>query len=62
MGDKEVLVVASKVKAYIKDKAGMNCSASVIESLSDKVREVCDAAIDNARAGKRKTVQDKDVK
>ena len=62
MGDKEVLVVASKVKAYIKNKAGMNCSASVIESLSDKVRAVCDEAIENARTGKRKTVQDKDIR
>lgn len=62
MGDKEVLIVASKVKAYIKDKAGMNCSASVVDGLSDKVRALCDEAIENAKAAKRKTVQDKDIK
>ncbi len=56
---KEVLVVMSKVKGYIKD-AGMMTSASVAETLSDKVRELCDAAIESAKSAKRKTVMDKD--
>ena len=60
MAEKETLVVASKVKAYIKTTADMKCSAAVIDSLSDKVREMCDTAIENAKSAKRKTVQDKD--
>ena len=61
MAGKEVLVVASKVKAYIKSKGGMNTSATAIDALSDKVRELCDAAIENAKNDKRKTVKDRDV-
>ncbi len=56
----EVLIVSSKVKAYIKSKSGMNTSASVIEALSGKVRELCDQAVENAKGAKRKTVMDKD--
>ncbi len=59
-GKKEVLVVASKVKAYIK-AAGMATSASAIDVLSDKVREICDKAIENSKNDKRKTVKDRDI-
>jgi len=59
---KEALVVASKLKNYIREKSGMNTSASVIDvlSLSDKLREMCDRAIENARSDGRKTVKDRD--
>ncbi|OQX28748.1 MAG: hypothetical protein B0D92_07320 [Spirochaeta sp. LUC14_002_19_P3] len=60
MAENENLVIASKVKAYIKTTADMKCSAAVIDILSDKVREMCDKAIANAKAAKKKTVQDKD--
>ena len=40
MAEKETLVVASKVKAYIKTTADMKCSAAVIDVLSDKIREM----------------------
>lgn len=56
----EILIVTSKVKNYIKD-AGMNTAASVAEALSDKVRQVCDEAMENARNAKRKTVRDTDI-
>ncbi len=56
----ETLVVTSKVKAYIKEKGGMNTSAAAIPALSAKVRELCDAAIESAKKAKRKTVMDKD--
>lgn len=59
--NKETLVVAAKVKNYIKTAGDMKCSAKVIEVLSDKVRELCDEAIENAKRDKRKTVQDKDL-
>ena len=61
MAEKETLVVASKVKNYIKTVGGLNCSAKEIDVLSDKVREVCDAAIENAKNSKRKTVLEKDI-
>lgn len=61
MGETESLVIASKVKAYIKDKSDLKYSAAVIDALSDKIRAVCDAAIQSALADKRKTVQEKDV-
>ena len=56
----EVLVVASKVKGYIKDKGDMKTSASVLTALSDKIRQMCDQAIENARNDGRKTVLDRD--
>ncbi|NIZ40810.1 NFYB/HAP3 family transcription factor subunit [Entomospira nematocerorum] len=59
--NKEALVVRSKVKNYIKEKSdGMKCSDKVIDVLSERVRELCDAAIENAKRDKRKTVQEKD--
>lgn len=60
MAEKETLVISSKVKAYIKEVSDLKCSATVIDALSEKVRALCDHAIKNAQADKRKTVQDKD--
>ncbi|MDF1563134.1 MAG: hypothetical protein P1V51_08825 [Deltaproteobacteria bacterium] len=57
----EILVVASKVKAYIKARSDLNTSAAVMEALSDKVRAACDEAIRSAWAHERKTVLDRDV-
>ena len=57
----DVLVVASKVRKYISDKSGgMNTAASAYEALSDKIRNLCDAAIQVARNEGRKTVMDRD--
>lgn len=58
--EKEVLVVASKIKNYIRERSEMNTSANVFEILSDKIRAMCDQAIENARNDKRKTVKDRD--
>jgi len=38
----------------------MNCSDGVTETLSDRLRSLCDQAIDQARAMGRKTVLDRD--
>jgi histone H3/H4 len=56
----EVLVVASKVKAYIKEHSGFSTSASVIEALSKIVERECQKAIENTKNEKRKTVMDRD--
>jgi histone H3/H4 len=57
---KDVLVVASKLKNYIRAQSGMNTSSAVIEVLSDKLRVLCDQAIENAKRDGRKTVMDRD--
>lgn len=58
----EVLIVVSKLKQYIRDRAEMNTSGDVADILSDLVRRLCDDAIDEARAEGRKTVMARDFK
>jgi histone H3/H4 len=60
VNEKEILVVASKLKNYIREKSGMNTSAAVVDVLSDKVRELCDQAVEAAKRDGRKTVMDRD--
>lgn len=57
----EVLIVASRLKDYVRARAGMNTSDRVLEPLSEIVRRVCDRAIENARSEGRKTVLDRDI-
>ncbi|MAE94483.1 MAG: hypothetical protein CL910_07485 [Deltaproteobacteria bacterium] len=57
----EILIVASRLKDYIRARSGMNTSERVLGPLSVIVREVCDRAIENARRDERKTVLDRDV-
>lgn len=57
----EILVVASKVKSYIRAKSGFNTSASTITALSTEIRKLCDQAVENARGEGRKTVMDRDI-
>ena len=58
----DVLVVVSKMKAYVKARSGMNTSDGVVDVLSAKIRQLCDAAIEVAHADGRKTVMDRDFK
>ena len=60
MSDNEVLVVASKVKKYIKEKGDMKTSSAVLNVLSEKIRQMCDQAIETANGDGRKTVLDRD--
>ncbi len=57
---REVLVVASKLKAYIRARSGMSTADRVMQILSDEVRKLADRAIQNARRAERKTVLDRD--
>jgi hypothetical protein len=59
---REVLVVVSKLKAYVRARSGMNTSDGVVEVLSDYLRRACDEAIRNAAADGRKTVMDRDFR
>ena len=59
--DRDVLIVVSKMKKYIKDRSGMNTSDAVTDVLSDHVRALCDEAIRAAARDERKTVLDRDL-
>lgn len=58
--EEDILIVASKLKQYIKDKHDMNTSANVMEILSKIVRRHTDQAAAKARSEGRKTVMDRD--
>ena len=60
MAEREVLVVASKVKAYIKNK-DMMTSSDAIAALSDKVCAILDEAATRAKANRRSTVKPQDL-
>jgi len=58
----EVLVVVSKLKAYVRAASQMNTSDGVIDVLSDHLRRLCDAAARVAARDGRKTVMDRDFR
>lgn len=56
-----ILVVAAKIKKYIKEHSeGFNTSAQVMEQLTLRVQQICFLAIKKAVDDKRKTVMDRD--
>lgn len=57
----EVLIVASRLKDFIKAESGFNASDRVLDPLSDIIRRVCLRAIENARSDERKTVLERDI-
>ena len=57
---RDVLIVVSKLKAYVRAQSGFNTSERVVEPLSDAVRELCERAIEKARAEGRKTLLERD--
>lgn len=57
----DVLVVASKVKKFIKEKGGCNTSSETLDILSNAVRALCKRGIDGAKADGRKTVMARDI-
>jgi len=59
--DGEILVVASKLKAYIRAQSGYSTSDGVLPVLSDAIRKICDEGIGNARRSERLTVMDRDL-
>jgi len=54
---KEILVVASKVKAYVRENYDMSTSADVYEGLSNLIEKVLDEACEAAGSKKMKTVK-----
>jgi hypothetical protein len=57
---RESLVVASKVKAYIKSKKMMT-SSDALAAISDKVYFMLDAAVARTKANRRSTVKPQDL-
>lgn len=57
---REVLVIASRLKDYIRQRYGMNTSDGVLEPLSDALRRLCDRAVLAARDEGRKTLLERD--
>ncbi|MCA9681003.1 MAG: hypothetical protein KC457_02315 [Myxococcales bacterium] len=57
---RETLVIVKALKAYIAAAGDMRTSDAVADVLSDKLRDLCDRAIDRAKEDGRKTVLDRD--
>ncbi len=62
MPEKEILVVASKLKAFIKDDHELNTAGNVLPHLSELVRKLCFEAAQNAKSDGRKTLMDRDFR
>jgi len=57
---KEILVVNSKVRAYIKKKKCMT-SSEFVPALSEEVYAMIDRAVERAKANKRSTLRARDL-
>jgi hypothetical protein len=57
---REILIIASRLKDYIRARSGYNTSDGVMDPLSDLVRRACDEAIKNAQRDGRMTVLERD--
>lgn len=57
---KEMLLVQSKVKEYVRSNE-MMCSSDLIEKLNDEVAALLDKAVERATANGRKTARASDV-
>jgi len=57
---RESLIVASKIKAYIKSKKMMT-SSDALEAISDQVYNMLDAAVTRTKANRRSTVKPQDL-
>ncbi len=57
---RDSLVIASKVKAYIKSKKMMT-SSDAIGALSEKIYDILDCAIARTKANRRSTVKPQDL-
>ena len=56
----DILIVQSKVKEFVKGK-GCQTSATAIEALSNKVKDLLNEAVERAKSNNRATVKDRDI-
>jgi len=61
MEEKLMLVIASKVKEYIKSKGELNVAGDLPEVLSERVAGLLDLAVKRCQDNGRKTVKGSDV-
>jgi hypothetical protein len=57
----EVLIIASRLKDFIRAESGFNTSDRILGPLSELVRKACRDAIKKAERDERKTVLDRDI-
>ena len=57
----EILIVASRLKDFVRAESGFNTSDRVCGPLSEIVRRVCRQAIENAQRDGRKTILERDI-
>ena len=57
----DVLIIASRLKDYVRAKSGYNTSDRALGPLSEIVRRACDEAIRSAQREGRRTVLDRDI-
>lgn len=57
----EILVVASRLKHYVRARAGLQTSDKVLMPLSDHLRAIVDEAVERARAEGRSTLLARDI-
>ena len=58
---REILVIASRLKDYVRARSGFNTSERALGPLSEILRMACDEAIRTARLEGRMTVLDRDI-
>lgn len=58
---REVLVIASRLKDYVRARSGFHTSDAVLDTLSDAIRNLCDEAILKAEREGRRTVLERDI-
>jgi hypothetical protein len=58
---REVLIIASRLKDYVRARSGFHTSDGVLEPLSDAIRNLCDEAILKAEREGRRTLLDRDI-
>ncbi|MCB1110038.1 MAG: hypothetical protein KDK64_03590 [Chlamydiia bacterium] len=56
----ELLIKKSLVQDYIKSEGDFRISKESFEVLSDRVKDLCDEALDRAEMNRRKTIQRQD--
>ena len=57
---KEMLLVVSKVRAYLKSKDAM-MSSELVDALNKKVHSLLDEAVSRCKANRRSTVKAQDI-
>ncbi len=59
-GKREILVVGSKVKEYVRGK-GLMASGDLLQAISDEVHDLIDRAANRTQANKRSTMRPQDL-